>query len=55
MANRVMHDDVWREKAKLAGLATDEDFVVMRDGWNVWMEDEGAVFTAPCGQVVCHK
>lgn len=55
MAARAMEDQVWRQKAMACGCAQPDDFELMRDAWLQFTHDKTAVFSMPCGQLVCYK
>jgi SAM-dependent methyltransferase len=54
MAERISSDDTWREHASGMGVSQAE-FDAMREGWLAFAADPAAVFSMPCGQVVCRK
>jgi hypothetical protein len=54
MAERIVSDDTWREIASGMGVKDDE-FEAMREGWLAFAADPAAVFSMPCGEVVCMK
>lgn len=54
MAERLLSDHTWREHA--SGMGVEEgDFEAMREGWLTFAEDPAAVFSMPCGELVCWK
>lgn len=54
MAERLLSDDTWYEHASAMGV-TQADFEAMRDGWLAFADDPAAVFSMPCGEVICWK
>ena len=54
MAERLSLDHTWREHAIGMGVSEGE-FDAMREGWLAFAADPAAVFSMPCGEVVCMK
>jgi SAM-dependent methyltransferase len=54
MAERILSDDTWRGHASGMGVS-EAEFDAMREGWLEFAADSAAVFSMPCGQVICRK
>lgn len=54
MAERLVSDHTWNEHAMSMGV-TQAELEGMRQGWVAFAADPAAVFSMPCGQVVCRK
>jgi SAM-dependent methyltransferase len=55
MAERIfLSDGIWREHATGMGVS-EAEFDAMHQGWLAFAADPAAVFSMPCGQVICRE
>lgn len=54
MGERLVSDHTWNEHAMSMGV-TKADLEAMRQGWIAFAADPAALFSMPCGQVICRK